>query len=228
MTRPLYTGRVMSRHYRRLRPLSPVRLPSPRPLVVPALFLVSLLFVLPLACSAQPAGVTIDPALTRGPAGAPVTIVEFGDFQCPLCKRTQPVLDQLLKEYRGKVRLVFKNFPLASHPGARPAAEAARCAAARGVFWEYHDLLYLPGTDFSREALIGYAGRLALDREAFAACLDARQFRDEIDADVREGRALGIPGTPTFLINGKLLVGAQPIEAFREAIAEALQDVGRK
>ncbi|PYM73282.1 MAG: hypothetical protein DME10_10500 [Candidatus Rokuibacteriota bacterium] len=203
----------MPRHYRRLWPVAPA---SPAPFLLPALLVVPLLLVLTVACLAEPARVTIDPALTRGPAGAPVTIV-----------RTQPVLDQLLKEYRGKVRLVFKNFPLASHPGARPAAEAARCAAARGVFWEYHDLLYLPGTDFSREALIGYAGRLALDREAFAACLDARQFRDEIDADVREGRALGIPGTPTFLINGKPLVGALPIEAFREAIAEALQSGGK-
>ena len=224
MTRAGYTGRVMPSHYRRFWPVAPA---SPAPFLVPALLMVPLLLILSVACLAEPAVITIDPALTRGPAGAPVTIVEFGDFQCPLCKRTQPVLDQLLKEYRGKVRLVFKNFPLASHPGARPAAEGARCAAARGVFWEYHDLLYLPGTDFSREALIGYAGRLALDREAFAACLDARQFRDEIDADVREGRALGIPGTPTFLINGKPLVGAQPIEAFREAIAEALQSGGK-
>src|SRR2546427_12321710 len=106
----------MPRHYRRLWPAAA----SAAPFLVPALLMVPLLFVLSVACLAEPAGVTIDPALTRGPAGAPVTIVEFGDFQCPLCKRTQPVLDQLLKEYRGKVRLRFNNFPLPSHPRAPP------------------------------------------------------------------------------------------------------------
>jgi protein-disulfide isomerase len=218
-----YTGRVMPRDYRRLWPTAPT---SPARALVPVL-LPALLLTVSITCLAEPAGVTIDPALTRGPAAAPVTIVEFGDFQCPICRGAQPVLDQLLKEYRGKVRLVFKDFPLTSHPGARPAAEAARCAAAHGLFWEYHDLLFLPGTEFSREALIRYAGRLALDREAFAACLDSRRFRDEIDADVREGRALGVFGTPTFIINGKPLVGAQPIEAFREAVAEALRSGGK-
>src|SRR2546422_3217458 len=123
----------MPRHYRRLRPLSAARLPSPRLLMIPALFVVSLLFVLSLVCSAQPAGLTIDPALTRGPAEAPVTIVEFGDFQCPLCKRTQPVLDQLLKEYRGKVRLDFNKFPLRSPPPARPRVARGGRAAPRGV-----------------------------------------------------------------------------------------------
>ena len=134
----------------------------------------------------------------------------------------------MLQEFKGKVRVVHKDFPLPSHKGALPAAEAARCAAAQGVFWEYHDLLYLAVPDFSREDLVRYAGRLSLDRDAFAACIDTRQFRKQVEADVAEARAIGIRGTPTFLVNGTVLVGAQPIEAFREAVREALRDANVK
>jgi protein-disulfide isomerase len=176
------------------------------------------------ACAAESRHVTIDPALVRGPADAPVTIVEFSDYQCPSCKRAQPVLDQVLQEFKGKVRLVHKDFPVPSHRGARPAAEAARCAAAQGVFWEYHDLLYLAVPDFSREDLVRYAGRLSLDRDAFTNCIDARQFRNQVEADVAEGRAIGLTGTPTFLVNGNVLVGAHPIEVFREAVRDALKE----
>jgi protein-disulfide isomerase len=138
------------------------------------------------------------------------------------------VLGRLLQEFAGKVRIVHKDFPLPSHAGARPAAEAARCAAAQGTFWEYHDLLYLAVPDFSRDDLVRYAGRLAIDRDAFAACIDTRRFRKQVEADVAEGRALGVRGTPTFVINGALVIGAQPIEAFREAVRDALKDAGAK
>jgi protein-disulfide isomerase len=138
------------------------------------------------------------------------------------------VLGQVLQEFKGKVRIVHKDFPLSSHAGALPAAEAARCAGSQGVFWEYHDLLYLSVPDFSRDDLIRYAGRLNLDRAAFTTCIDTGRLRKEVEADVAEGRAIGLRGTPTFLVNGTLLVGAQPIEAFREAIREALKDAGAK
>jgi len=204
----------MFRHYRRLW------------LAITVLLLWPMLEA--LACSAEPRGVTIDPARSRGPAEAAVTVVEFADYQCPYCRRAQSVLDQLMREFKGKLRLVYKDLPAPSHAGARPAAEAARCAAARGVFWEYHDLLFLASPDFSRDHLIQYAERLALERDAFAACLDARHFREQVDADVSEARALGIRETPTFLINGKPLVGALPIETFREAITEALREAGAR
>jgi len=204
----------MFRHYRRLW------------LAITVLLLWPMLDA--LACSAEPRGVTIDPARSRGPAEAAVTVVEFADYQCPHCRRAQSVLDQLMQEFKGKLRLVYKDLPAPSHAGARPAAEAARCAAARGVFWEYHDLLFLASPDFSRDHLIQYAERLALERDAFAACLDARHFREQVDADVSEARALGIRETPTFLINGKPLVGALPIETFREAITEALREAGAR
>lgn len=138
------------------------------------------------------------------------------------------MLGQVLQEFKGKVRVVHKDFPLRSHAGALPAAEAARCAGAQGVFWEYHDLLYLSVPDFSRDDLIRYAGRLKLDRDAFITCIDTRRPRKDVEADVAEGRAIGLRGTPTFLVNGTLLVGAQPIEAFREAIREALKEAGAK
>ena len=133
-----------------------------------------------------------------------------------------------MQEFKGKVRVVHKDFPLPSHSGAVPAAEAARCAAAQGVFWEYHDLLYLSVPDFSRDDLIRYAGRLNIDKDAFTACIDARKPRKDVEADVAEGRAIGLRGTPTFLVNGTLLVGAQPIEAFREAILDALKEARTK
>lgn len=134
----------------------------------------------------------------------------------------------MLEEFRGKVRVVHKDFPLPSHPAALPAAEAARCAGAQGAFWEYHDLLYLSVPDFSRDDLIRYAGRLGIDRAAFTACIDTRQFRKQVEADVAEGLAIGLRGTPAFLINGTPLMGAQPIEAFREAVREALKAAGSK
>jgi len=134
----------------------------------------------------------------------------------------------VLQEFKGKVRIVHKDFPLPSHAGALPAAEAARCAGAQGVFWEYHDLLYLSVPDFSRDDLISYAGRLNLDRNAFTTCIDAGRFRKQVEADVAEGRAIGVRGTPTFVVNGTPLVGAQPIETFREAVREALKEAGAK
>ena len=134
----------------------------------------------------------------------------------------------MLQEFKGKVRLVHKDFPLPSHAGALPAAEAARCAGAQGFFWEYHDLLYLSVPDFSRDDLISYAGRLNLDRNAFTTCIDAGRFRKQVEDDVAEGRAIGVRGTPTFVVNGTPLVGAQPIEAFREAVREALNEAGAK
>ncbi len=134
----------------------------------------------------------------------------------------------MLEEFRGNVRIIHKDFPLPSHGGAIPAAEAARCAAAQGVFWEYHDLLYMAVPEFSRDDLVRYAGRLAIDRDAFATCVDTRRFRKQVETDVTEGKALGVRATPTFVINGTLVVGAQPIEAFREAVRDALKDAGAK
>jgi protein-disulfide isomerase len=121
------------------------------------------------------------------------------------------------------VRLVFKDFPLPSHRLARPAHEAARCAGAQGRYWPYHDRLFAAQPDFERDDLVRYAVELGLSREPFTACLDARRFAAGVDADVTQARALGIRSTPTFLVNGRPLVGAHPVENFRSAIDEALR-----
>ena len=130
----------------------------------------------------------------------------------------------MLAEYPGKVRLVFKDFPLNSHPGAEPAAMAARCAGEYGRYWEYHDLLFVAQPAFSRSDLLTYARRLFIPEGQFTSCLDSGRFRDAVRADAREGRAAGVTGTPTFFVNGRRLVGAQPIEVFREAVLDALED----
>ena len=129
----------------------------------------------------------------------------------------------MLKEYDGRVRLIYKDFPLPSHARAVAAAEAARCAGDQGKYWPYHDVLFERQPHFERDDLVGYAVNLNLDRERFGRCLDDHKFRAAVEADHAEGRELGVRGTPTFLINGKPLVGAHPVENFRAAIDETLQ-----
>jgi protein-disulfide isomerase len=121
------------------------------------------------------------------------------------------------------VRLVFKDFPLSSHKLARPAHEAARCAGAQGRYWAYHDRLFTEQPAFQRDDLVRYAVELGLTREAFTTCLDDRRFAGVVEADVAQARALGVRSTPTFLVNGRPLVGAHPVEAFRSAVDEALR-----
>jgi protein-disulfide isomerase len=129
-----------------------------------------------------------------------------------------------MKEYDGRVRLIFKDFPLASHDLARPAHEAARCAGALGRYWPYHDRLFANQPKFERADLIRYAVELGLPRGEFVKCLDEHRFAAAVAADVSQARALGVSSTPTFLINDRPLVGAHPVETFRTTIDEALRD----
>jgi protein-disulfide isomerase len=128
----------------------------------------------------------------------------------------------VLRDYEDRVRLVVKDFPLPSHPQARTAAEAARCAAEAGRFWPYRDRLFEAQPRFDRDDLIRYAGEVGLPIASFTRCLDSQTFAAAVEADVSQGRALGVRGTPTFFVNGQMLVGAQPVEAFRRAIDDAL------
>ena len=121
------------------------------------------------------------------------------------------------------MRLIVKDLPLASHRQARRAAEAARCAGAEGRFWPYHDRLFAEQARFAEERLIAYAVDLGLDGEAFGRCLTERRFAREVEADLAQARALGLTATPAFLINGRVVMGAQPMEAFRAVIDGALQ-----
>ena len=155
----------------------------------------------------------------RGNKAAPVTIVEFSDFQCPCCKRATPIVKQVLEHYPGKVKWVFRDFPIASlHPDAPKAAEAARCAAEQGKFWEYHDVLFEKAPQLSIEELKRYAKDLKLDSAAFAKCLDSGKQAAAVKADIEQGDRLGITGTPTFFINGRQLVGAEPLATFEKII----------
>ncbi len=121
------------------------------------------------------------------------------------------------------MRLLFKDFPLASHDLARPAHEAARCAGAAGQYWRYHDRLFAAQPRFQRAQLVAYAVELGIDRARFERCLDDRLFAAPVDEDIMQGRALGVSGTPTFLINGRPLVGAHPVENFRALIDDLLK-----
>jgi protein-disulfide isomerase len=167
--------------------------------------------------------VSADKGIARGPRDARVTIVEFTDFQCPFCKRANGIVHQVLADYKDRVKLVFRDFPIVSlHPGAPRAHQAARCANAQGKFWEYREVLFERSPQHAEADLKRYAQDLKLDAAAFAECLDSKRYEGEVNADVQEGLRLGISGTPTFFINGRQVVGAQPIEEFKKIIDREL------
>jgi protein-disulfide isomerase len=170
--------------------------------------------------------VNSDRGFAQGAQNAPVAIVEFSDFQCPFCKGVVPTVKQLVATYPGRVKWVFRDFPIDSlHPAARTAHEAARCAGDQGKFWEYHDLLFERAPNHSPQELKAYAQEVKLDVAAFAQCLDGGQYRDTVVKDVEEGERLGVSGTPTFFINGRPLVGNQTMEAFKAVIEQELTRV---
>ena len=167
--------------------------------------------------------VSIQGAPFKGGEKAPVTIVEFSDFHCPFCKRVVPTLAQLESKYGDKVKLVFRDFPIDSlHPGASKAHEAARCANEQGKFWAYHDKLFTNPPKSSPEIFKGFAKEVGLEPVAFETCLGSGKHQAAIKKDVEEGQRLGETGTPAFFINGRLLSGAQPLEAFARVIDEEL------
>jgi protein-disulfide isomerase len=163
-------------------------------------------------------------AYGKGPTRAPIELVEFSDFHCPFCRRVEPTVEQVLKKYDGKIRFVYKDFPLDSlHPQARAAAEAARCAGEQGKYWEFHGKVYEGPADASASTMLVYANDIGLDVGKFEACRSTRKYQTQVQADVAEGTKLGVNGTPGFFINGRFLSGAQPLEAFSKIIDEELQ-----
>ena len=167
--------------------------------------------------------VPVDGAPFKGPAKAPVTIVEFSDFHCPFCRRVIPTLAQLESQYGEKIKLVFRDFPIESlHPGATKAHEAARCANEQGKFWSYHDKLFAGPSNSSPELFKGLAKELGLDAVAFDTCLGSGKYQAAIKQDIEEGNRVGVSGTPAFFINGRLISGAQPLEAFARVIEDEL------
>jgi protein-disulfide isomerase len=160
---------------------------------------------------------------SKGPEGAPITIVEFSDFQCPFCSRAIGTVDEVMKAYPNQIRLVFRQFPLDFHKQAPKASEAALCAHDQGKFWEYHDTLFANQKALEVPALKGYAKELGLDAAKFDKCLDSGEKGAIVNADLEAGKKVGVNGTPAFFINGILLSGAQPFEEFKSVIDAELQ-----
>lgn len=159
----------------------------------------------------------------RGRADAPVTIVEFGDFQCPYCREAENTLRQVLAQHSGDTRLVFREMPIPElHPNAMVAAEAGVCADEQGKFWPMHDAMYADQSQLDLPGLKATASRLGLDSARLEACMKAPATAARIDADVQAASKLGVGGTPYFFINGRPLNGSVPPERFESIIREEL------
>ena len=179
--------------------------------------------------SAPKMEVKADPGRLRGDAKAPLTIIEFSDFQCPYCKAAQPTLKEVLGKYEGRVNLGFRDYPLQQiHPQAQQAAEASRCAGEQGKFWEYHDLVFANQSMLQQTSLIEHARKLQLDDKRFEACLGSGKFRNAVQSDLQDGMRVGVNGTPAFYINGISLSGSQPAAAFYKIIDEQLAALSPK
>jgi protein-disulfide isomerase len=158
----------------------------------------------------------------KGPASAPIELIEFSDFQCPFCLQANPVINQVLTTYGDRIRLVYRHYPLPNHPNARPAAEAAECASEQDKFWPFHDRLFANPAKLGDSDLKQAASELGLDSARFNSCFDARKYTSQVDADIRAGNEAGVSATPAFFINGRLLSGAQPFNVFKGLIEEEL------
>ena len=173
--------------------------------------------------------IDLDLSRVRGNAHAPVTIVEFGDFQCPYCQGAEQVLKGLKDKYKDNIRIAFRDFPLRPiHPQAQQAAEAARCAGEQGKFWEYHNLLYGGQGTLDPSSLREHAGCTALDTEKFGSCLTGGKYAVAVESDYQAGLRAGVSSTPTFFINGIVLVGLQPASSFEKIIDSELEEAASK
>ena len=159
-----------------------------------------------------------------GPADAPITIIEFSDYQCPYCQKWESqVFQRLLDDYPTQVRIVYRDFPLNSiHPEAAPSANAANCAGEQDAYWGFHDKLFSYELDLGKDAYLQYARELNLDMTAFSACLESDRYAAEVTADLEYAVSLGVQSTPTFFINGLYMVGAQSYDTFKKLIDQEL------
>ena len=158
----------------------------------------------------------------RGPSTAPVTMVEFSDFQCPFCGKAHDTVEQVMQTYAGKVKLVFRHYPLEFHKNAEKAAEASMCANEQGKFWEYHDVLFKNQQTLEVPQLKDHAKDVGLDTASFSACLDSGKYKKAVDDDMAAGQKVGVTGTPAFFINGVMINGAQPFDEFKKVIDQEL------
>ena len=169
--------------------------------------------------------VEIGQAPTTGNAKAPVTIVEFSDFQCPFCSRGADTVNEVKKRYGSKVNIAFRHFPLPMHKEARGASEASMCVNEQGSakFWKYHDKLFKNPDKLDMASLERYAKDTGADLKKYKECMDAKKYKDHVQKDLEYGEKIGVKSTPTFFINGQILSGALPIDAFAELIDDELK-----
>jgi len=170
------------------------------------------------------ATVSAGAAPMRGTTSAPLTLIEYADYECPYCQQSAPDLAKIEAAYQGKLAFVYKDFPLPMHPHAQKAAEAAQCAGAQNKYWEYHDLL-LTTKQLEMPDLKAAASTLDLDTAAFNTCLDSGQKSSVVKANMDEGIELGVTGTPSFFLNGKFISGSLPFEQFHQVLDEELKAV---
>lgn len=163
-----------------------------------------------------------DPAF--GPKNAPITIIEFSDYQCPYCRKWYvETFAKLMSTYPNQIRFIYRDFPLTSiHPEAAPAAIAAECANDQGKYWEFHDRLFTGEYGMNSTAYVQYATDLGLNKDKFQACLSNTSYANEVQGDLQYASSIGVRSTPTFFINGIALIGAQPFEAFQQVIDSEL------
>jgi protein-disulfide isomerase len=155
----------------------------------------------------------------RGPADAPVTVVEYGDYECPYCRGAFRDVQELLAEYPDQVRFVFRNFPIPQlHPHAEKAAEAAEAAAVQGKFWQMYELLLQPYAHLDTDSLVTYAEVVGLDIARFSEDIAEQRYAAKIDADVQEGLRNGVNATPKFYVNGQRIDGKVPLEHLEEQV----------
>jgi protein-disulfide isomerase len=159
---------------------------------------------------------------SRGDAKAPITIVEFSDYQCPFCGRAEESVKKVLENYKGKVRVVFRDFPLPFHDKAPKASEAAHCAGDQGKYWEMHEKLFANQQALDVPQLKDHAKGIGLDAGKFDKCLDSGDKAKIVESSKKAGEEAGVSGTPAFFINGRPLSGAQPYEKFKEVIDSEL------
>ena len=160
---------------------------------------------------------------SKGPASAPVTIVEFSDFECPYCVKAEPTVKALLAKYPNQIKLVYRDFPLPMHPHAPKAAEASHCADDQGKYWEMHEKLFSNSEKLEPANLKAYARQLGLDGAKFDRCLDSSEKAGLVEKNRKAGEEAGVSGTPAFFINGHPISGAQPLDAFVAIVDQELK-----
>lgn len=169
--------------------------------------------------------VAVGGAPTWGKENAKVTIIEFSDFQCPYCAKAAETVEQIKKEYKGKVRIAFKHFPLPMHKEAVPAAEASMCVHEQdsAKFWKFHDIAFKNMRNLDDASIVKYAKQVGADEKKFKECFEGKKYKKFVQDDMAYGDKLGVRSTPTFFVNGQLISGALPFDQFAEVIDEELK-----